>query len=344
MSVISKLLELGASTVEIAEIIDETKGDLGEEKVYDALKRINPELAESFRREMSLFVWRTDLRREPFTRTRIIKSLIKETGVSKALAEKIAREVEERIRSSNLSFITSSLIRELVLIKLIEYGMEDAYRKYARLGIPIYDLSILSKKEDVERNVAQRILLQYSILYLLPRELVEALFEGVVRIGGISNPFVPYAVSYYTRASEERWLNGLMDYITKREFVDVPSIYVPPFAQEGPLMDVLQAIKKSTGAILWSEDEIEGVEQSPEPLYSFGSVPDRKVLDYIEIDAEKASIVYPSPQISKKMEEISEAIFTYQERRRKFIRGGNIYVKLLGPDKFREYFSNLRLL
>ena len=322
-----------------------------EEGIYRELRKINPDLAESFRREMNLFVWRSDLRKEPFTRSRITKSLTRETGIPKSLAEKIAREVEERVRDTNLTFITSSLIRELALIKLIEYGMEEAYRKYARLGIPVYDLlSMARKKEALEERVARKILTQYSILYLLPKPLLEAIYEGYAEVKGISDPFVPFAQTYFTRVTDvERWFQGLAYYLIGRPYVDIPSIYVPPSLEEHHL-EVLRAISRGAGAILWSTEELDGVKVSEIPVYSFGRVPDRRVLDLVVIDVERVFISSPAPEALKTLEELASALEGYQERKRELARSGNIYVRLEGMDRVErrgeveEFFSRFRLL
>ncbi len=344
----SKLLELGATPVEVAEVLERVGEEVDEERVYTVLKQVDPELAEMFRREMNLFVWRTDLRKEPFRRSRIVKSLVKETGIPKSLAEKIAKEVERKIRESNLTFITSSLVRELALIKLIEYGKEDAYRKYARLGIPLYDLSVMVKRGGSLRDkVAGRIFVQYAVLYLFPRPLVDGLFEGYVEVGGVFNPFVPYANTYYTKVTDvERWWSGLLNYLVERPFVEGPSIYVPPFLEEEDLK-FLERIKKATGAILWSTDDVPGTVKSEVPVFSFGRVPDRRVLDLITVDIEKVFLLNKDPW--SVLNSLSEAIEEYGKRKRSLVKGGSIYVKFLNVeradrDRLMDVFSSFRVL
>ncbi len=350
LSLVTKLSELGASSIEITELLEQVGEDAGEEEVYEALKRINPELAEEFRKEMNLIIWRSDLRREPFRRDRIVKSLVRETGISKSLAEKIAREVEERLRTSELTFITSSLVRELALIRLVEYGLEDAYKRYLRLGVPVYDLLVMVKKgkNDLAKRLAGRLLLQYSILFLLPKTLAEGLFDGFLEIRGIYNPFVPFAATYYTRISDvDRWFEGLARYLYEPSYVDVPSIYVPSFLEE-PHIEVLKHLAKPLGAILWSNEEIEGVLRSEDPVYSFGTAPERRILDYVVVDVEKLSIM--TPRYLERLEEVAKALETYQERKREFVKASNLYVKLKGienvpeKEKIPDLFSPFRIL
>ncbi|NPA87061.1 MAG: hypothetical protein GXO00_03570 [Candidatus Diapherotrites archaeon] len=350
LTVFSKLSELGATPVEIAYLLEQLPPEATEEDIYELLKKINPELAEEFRREMSLVVWRTDLRREPFRRDRIVKSLTKETGISKSLAEKIAREVEEKIRETELGLITSSLVRELALIRLIEYGMEDAYKRYLRLGVPVHDLLVMVKKgsKDLVKRVAGRIFLQYSVMFLLPKPVAEALFDGFVDIGGLYNPFVPFAQTYYTRVSEpERWFEGLTRYLMESPFVDRPSIYVPPFLEEAHL-SVLKSLSRAAGAILWSTENLEGVIRSDVPVYSFGRVPERRVLDLVTVNVEK--IVLHSSNYLHRLEEIAGGLEEYQEKKKDFVKAGNLYVRLEGLERVEErdrvldVFSDFRIL
>ena len=49
---------------------------------------------------------------EKFDREKIVKSLVKETGLDRRVAEEIALEVEETIRRSKIKFISAPLIRD----------------------------------------------------------------------------------------------------------------------------------------------------------------------------------------------------------------------------------------
>ncbi|HXK45526.1 MAG TPA: ATP cone domain-containing protein, partial [bacterium] len=71
---------------------------------------------------------------------KIVDSLVKETGMEQNIATFIATEVEKEIIASKVKNLTAPLIREMVNAKLVEFGMEDARRKYTRLGLPLYDV------------------------------------------------------------------------------------------------------------------------------------------------------------------------------------------------------------
>lgn len=72
-------------------------------------------------------------------RERIVAALRKETGLEPDQAALIAHEVETQIRAAGVVTLTASLVRELVDAKLIEHGHEEARRRHARLGVPLFD-------------------------------------------------------------------------------------------------------------------------------------------------------------------------------------------------------------
>ncbi|MFH1362401.1 MAG: anaerobic ribonucleoside-triphosphate reductase, partial [bacterium] len=81
---------------------------------------------------------------------KIIRALIKETGLAQEVALIIALEVEKQLRVMAVKTITAPLVRELVDVKLLEYGLEDARRRHTRLGVPVYDVRkiIFSKNKE----------------------------------------------------------------------------------------------------------------------------------------------------------------------------------------------------
>ena len=52
----------------------------------------------------------------------------------------IARDAEYKIRKMKLNSITSPMVREIVAGILLERGMEDERKMYARVGMPVYDV------------------------------------------------------------------------------------------------------------------------------------------------------------------------------------------------------------
>lgn len=336
LSVAEKLRELGATNVEIAYVWDRTKDNEGyrdDAKIHAALKEINPELAERFFKEMRIKVWRTDFRKEHFNRRRIVESLLRETNISRGLAERIAREVEEKIRSTDVSVITSPLIRELVLARLIETGLTKEYSRYMRLGMPVYDLERAIERGDAEQKILDKILEQYTLFEILPQPAAELLLDGAWEIKGMRRPHKPYAASFVLRTPSKRtWLRGLARYLTERNFVDTPSVNIPKnMADDRTVLDVVDALNDAI--IFWSEVDVPGAVKSEIPVYSFGRVDAKVVSDVFRIDAGKIGETVKSLQAFRSaVETISEGIERYKEFKSRYVRRGEFLVFVEGVE------------
>ncbi len=333
MLIAQKLREFGASEVEIAELWDKINGDVNIQVIYDALREINPELARNFLKEMRLVVWRSDMKREHFNRKRIVASLVKEVNLPRGLAERIAREVEEKIRNSDFSIITSTLIRELVLSKLLEIS-EDYYLRYMRLGIPIFDLETLLERGEAEK-VPKRIFRQYILLHVLPKRAAEYVMDGVLKFGTMDAPCLPYAITYYSRGpSMEKWLSGFLTTLYERRWVDVPSIFVPAHLLE----DVLPIANASPTGIFWTDGEEMGkIKHSEIPLYSFGPLENRVVRELVTVDVGKlGELTGNVVAFWKGLEEILEGIKAFMEFKKKLVKKGETVVKIEGLDRVEK--------
>ncbi|MHA1409964.1 MAG: anaerobic ribonucleoside-triphosphate reductase [Candidatus Odinarchaeia archaeon] len=125
---------------------------------------------------------------EGFDRERIKDSLIREADMPKNLADKIAKEAEERLIKLNIKYLTSSLIREFVNAILLENSL-------TRLGLPIYDVTQLitesQKKEygnpeELVYEAGKSVFNQYTLQKILPLEISDAHISGVINIPHIS--------------------------------------------------------------------------------------------------------------------------------------------------------------
>jgi ribonucleoside-triphosphate reductase (formate) len=90
--------------------------------------------------ESELFVRQSDENVELFDPQRITDALVRETNLASEIAHKIALEVKEQIRLSDIRALTAQLIRGLVDAKLLERGLMNEYRLHSRLGVPLYDV------------------------------------------------------------------------------------------------------------------------------------------------------------------------------------------------------------
>jgi len=149
-------------------------------------------LFESLRRkENVLLVRRTDSSIELFDRKRIEECLVKEAGMDQDTAETIALEIEERMYSLGVKYLTAPLIREYVNAVLLEKKMENYRHRLTRLGLPVHDVStLISVKrslDEVVKEAGEEVLRQYAFLVKLPREVGDAHLSGMVNINHLAS-------------------------------------------------------------------------------------------------------------------------------------------------------------
>ncbi len=135
---------------------------------------------------------------------KIVEALIKETGVNREIAGIIALEVEKQIRAMAIKTITAPLVRELVDVKLLEYGLEEARRKHTRLGVPVYDVSrIIAHKNKENANtphspeatnltLAENIKKEYALLNVFSPPVADAHMGGEIHLHDLGFVDRPY--------------------------------------------------------------------------------------------------------------------------------------------------------
>ncbi|MFH1840647.1 MAG: anaerobic ribonucleoside-triphosphate reductase [Candidatus Shapirobacteria bacterium] len=155
--------------------------------------------------ERAYNVRRSDEIIKNWDRQAIIKSLKKELGDKDGLTEEIAEAVEKKIFKMDLSVITGPLVRETVCIELLLRGMEEEYRRYQRLGLPIYDVRniMMTHNEAVSSNnphtpettnmtIAGSIKKDYAMAEIFSREVTEAHLKGDLHLHKLDFPDRPY--------------------------------------------------------------------------------------------------------------------------------------------------------
>ncbi len=172
---VAKRIRDGVSTREI------------QQETLRVLYAMNPEAAERYKRYHSMYVRTSRNTIEAFDRKKIVESLILETSLPREIAENIAREAEAELRRLKLEFISAPLIREVVNVKLLEHGFEEARASYTRLGMPVYDASRLvegeaKSAEAVHRAMAANVLKEFALLKVLPLTLADAHMKGDLHI------------------------------------------------------------------------------------------------------------------------------------------------------------------
>ncbi len=116
---------------------------------------------------------------EEFNPHKIIQSLVREGSLPLELAQKITEEVENRIYKYQTTYLTGSLIREMVNSVLLEHGHEEYRNKLARLGIPVYDVREMLSNVDTVDNGVEGILLKTGQIVLAEHLLTNTLQKDV---------------------------------------------------------------------------------------------------------------------------------------------------------------------
>ncbi|MCX5725652.1 MAG: anaerobic ribonucleoside-triphosphate reductase [Candidatus Saganbacteria bacterium] len=154
--------------------------------------------------ELSLFVRTSDQDLSPWDRSRISEALTRETDIAPELANIIGVEVEKQLRSMRIKVITAPLIRELVDVKLLEYGLEDIRRKHTRLGSPIYDVKrIIFHKNRENANtphspeatnltLAENIKREFALLNVFSSPVADAHMKGDLHLHDLGFVDRPY--------------------------------------------------------------------------------------------------------------------------------------------------------
>ncbi len=160
--------------------------------VYRSLRKIDSQVAENYKYRIQLKVRTSETTLAAFKPEKIIKSLVKETNLDRSLAEKIARAVEKELSRMKLNYVTAPLIREIVNVKLLEHGLENARARYTRLGMPVYDVKKLIERrvsnstpynpEIIHKLMADQISKEYTLLNVLPVELADAHMGGQIHV------------------------------------------------------------------------------------------------------------------------------------------------------------------
>ena len=127
---------------------------------------------------------------EEFNSHKIIQSLVREGSLPLELAQKITEEVENRIYKYQTTYLTGSLIREMVNSVLLEHGHEEYRNKLARLGLPVYDIQeMLSNLDNVGNgadgllfNTGQRVFAEHLLTNVLPKDVADSHLSGDLHI------------------------------------------------------------------------------------------------------------------------------------------------------------------
>ncbi|HLG16038.1 MAG TPA: anaerobic ribonucleoside-triphosphate reductase [Blastocatellia bacterium] len=156
--------------------------------------------------EPEALVRRSDEDIAQFDERRIVDTLIREANVDEYLAVQIGIEVRQFIQKLGFRTLSSTLIRGLVDARLLELGLESAYRAHARLGVPIYDVERTMRssfRESVPQPfgpegtsviLAESIKREYAILSVFSEQVANAHLVGDIHIHSIGAVDRPYSI------------------------------------------------------------------------------------------------------------------------------------------------------
>ena len=130
---------------------------------------------------------------EEFNSEKIIQSLVREGSLPLELSQKITEEVENRIYKFQTTYLTGSLIREMVNNVLLEHGHEEYRNKLARLGMPVFEVkemftnveNIQNGVEDILFSSGKNTLAEYLLTNTLPKDIADSHLSGELHISNL---------------------------------------------------------------------------------------------------------------------------------------------------------------
>ncbi|MBW3015414.1 anaerobic ribonucleoside-triphosphate reductase [Candidatus Woesearchaeota archaeon] len=127
------------------------------------------------------------------SKEKIKQALLKETSITKENAEQIAEKSFKELEGIN-GILKTSLIREIVCMKLREQGLEKEHSEFVRLGLPVHEVKKIMFEYDknnanttynpqtIQFNLAQPIARQYALFHLLPKKIADSHINGEIYI------------------------------------------------------------------------------------------------------------------------------------------------------------------
>ncbi len=142
-------------------------------------------------------------------KAKVASALEKEAGLDTVLSNEIASAVERKIVDSNLTHISTSLIREIVDNELFVRGLNKKLEQQATIGMPTYDLETLvfsKSKENANINsnnpeainlaIAETTLKQYALQRIFSKDISESHMKGEIHLHDLGYPTRVYCSSH----------------------------------------------------------------------------------------------------------------------------------------------------
>ena len=142
--------------------------------------------------------------RSPWDASRIRDALMVEAGVDPATAESIALEVEEDLLKYGRTKVTTSIIREMVNVKLFQRGLDAKLADHSRIGLPVHDLETMMfnknkensntshNPESINLSIAEMVLKEYALTKVFSRDVADAHLKGDIHLHDLGMVNRPY--------------------------------------------------------------------------------------------------------------------------------------------------------
>jgi anaerobic ribonucleoside-triphosphate reductase len=159
----------------------------------------------------------------PWDRKRIVKQILNKTDLSVELAINIAKSVENRIISSDMTIINTPLIRELVNNELMERGFSHQLRDLSLYRISkdylenlmFTQSAVNNNPEAVNMGIAELVLRQWALDTIFSPEVKRAHDTGAVHLHDLGFPTRAYCSSHSIEYVKKYGLKGLINLNTE---------------------------------------------------------------------------------------------------------------------------------
>lgn len=136
----------------------------------------------------------TSLERQEFDKERIAIALEKEAGCSTEVAKEVADSVETKLRASGLEVVTTSFVRSLVNMVLLEKGLDKELKSNSDVTIPFYDVTQIIEHpnkengntthcpESINLTLAEKVIKEYALNEVFDADISKAHLSGEIHI------------------------------------------------------------------------------------------------------------------------------------------------------------------
>jgi len=167
-----------------------------------------------------------------YNENKIVESLEREINCPENIAKRIAKSVTTKISKLELEIITTSLIRAFVNVELYAKGFDKELKSDTNVIIPYYDITQMIENttkengntthhpESINLNIAERVLKEYALNEIFPKDISQAHLEGKIHIHDLGMVDRLYAFS-----GEENYL-AIRNKNTLEEFIiNISALY-----------------------------------------------------------------------------------------------------------------------